>query len=458
LAEFRPENLKAQIRTSLADQPLREAVSRATAGTLAKRAEQVAAMPHWEALREAARRIKQDVVEGLDRYLGELEAACTRSGIRVHWARDAAEACGHVLAVARAHDASFVVKSKSMVTEEIGLNNHLAAHGIEAVETDLGEYIIQLAGEPPSNLTAPALHKRRQDIGKLFQEKLGVPYTDDPEALTAIARERLRSRFLAARVGVTGANFGLAREGGFVVVENEGNALLTMNLPAVHVAVMGMERLIPTLDDLPLFLELLPVSATGQAITSYVHVIRGPNGPAADGSAEVHLVVVDNGRSRLLADPCHRELLHCIRCGACQNACPVYQQVGGHPYGWVVQGPIGATLIPFFTGLDRGRDLPFASTLCGACADACPVKIDLPRHLLALRQRVVAAGLARTAERMAVKGWAFAARHPRAYRLLAGVPRLLGRLPAGSWTATRDLPRPSRRSFATLWKNEERRR
>ncbi|MBN2491990.1 MAG: lactate utilization protein [Planctomycetes bacterium] len=457
MPDSRPEKLKSEIRRSLANSALRSAVARATATTLAKRAAHVAAEPRWEAMRAAAARIKRETVAHLDRYLAQFEAAATAAGIRVHWARDAAEACHHVRALAAAHGVTEVVKSKSMVTEEIGLNAHLERHGIEVVETDLGEFIVQLAGEPPSHLTAPALHKRREDIGRLFAEKLGVAFTDDPVALTALVRERLRGRFLRAGLGITGANFALAREGALVVVENEGNALLTMNLPKRHVVVLGMERLLPSIDELPLFLDLLVVSATGQAFPGYVSVLRGPTPPDRPGPDEVHVVVVDNGRSRMLARPEYRELLHCIRCGACLNVCPVYRQIGGHAYGWVVPGPIGAALIPLVLGLERGRDLPFASTLCGACADICPVKIDLPGHLLRLRGDIAAAGLTGVAERLVVRSWAFAARHPRIYRALTALPRLLGRLPVRAWTATRDMPRPARRSFRRLWDEEERR-
>ena len=356
--------------------------------------------------------------------------------------------------VANANHATRIVKSKSMVTEEIGLNAHLEAAGLQVVETDLGEFIIQLAGEPPSHLTAPALHKRREDIGRLFQDRLGIPYTDDPARLTEAARRALRDRFLEADMGITGANFGLARDGALTVIENEGNALLTMNLPRIHVAVMGLERLLPSSDELPVFLDLLPVSATGQAATSYVSLVRGPAAPGYAGPEEVHVVLVDNGRSRVLADPDHRDLLRCIRCGACQSACPVYQQVGGHPYGWVVQGPIGAALIPLMVGLDRGRHAPFASSLCGVCAEVCPVRIDLPRHLLELRHRIAAAGSTGAAERAVVRSWAWVARHPRVYRMITAMSRVLGFVPAPAWKRSRDLPRPARRSFAALWKKE----
>lgn len=454
MKEPRPSHLKKNIRSALKDRNLREAVARATATSVAKRARIVDQTPHWESLRAEAARIKRDVVDRLDEHLEAFEAACARTGIQVHWARNATEACARVLEVLRGRGVTEVVKSKSMVTEEIGLNAFLEAHGIASLETDLGEYIVQLAGEMPSHLTAPALHMSRRDIGRLFAEKLGTAYTENPESLTAVARERLRDRFLSAGAGISGVNFGLAREGGFVVVENECNAALTMHLPLIHVAVMGLERLIPSLEDLPVFLKLLPASATGQAMTSYVHCIQGPR-----DNREVHVILVDNGRTRILADPDQRELLHCIRCGACLNGCPVYQRLGGHAYGWVYPGPIGAALIPLYLGLDEGRDLPFASSLCGACLDMCPVRIDLPRHLLRLRSDVVAAGMAPAAERLAVKAWSFAATRPRIYRILAAAQRIWSRLgirmPVREWTRTRDFPPAAPRPFSTLWNEEE---
>jgi len=454
LKEPRPAHLKKNIQSALKDENLREAVARATATALAKRARIVDQTPHWESLRAEAARIKRDVVDHLDEHLEAFEAACARGGIQVHWARDAAEACARVLEILQDQGVTEVVKSKSMVTEEIGLNAYLEAHGIASLETDLGEYIVQLAGEMPSHLTAPALHMSRRDIGRLFAENLGTTYTEDPESLTAVARERLRDRFLSAGAGISGVNFGLAREGGFVVVENECNATLTMHLPPIHVAVMGLERLIPSLEDLPVLLKLLPASATGQAMTSYVHSIQGPR-----GSRAVHVILVDNGRTRILADPDLRELLHCIRCGACLNGCPVYQRVGGHAYGWVYPGPIGAALIPLFLGLDAARDLPFASSLCGACFDMCPVRIDLPRHLLRLRSDVTAAGPIPVAERLALRAWSFAATRPRIYRVLAAAQRIWSRLgirmPVREWTRTRDFPPAAPRPFSTLWNKEE---
>jgi L-lactate dehydrogenase complex protein LldF len=421
--ELQASKTKQYIEEALKDAGLRRAVDSATRTALQKRAEKVEHTPCWEELRHLAHLAKRKVIEHLDEHLISFESACRQNGIVVHWARDAAEARDYVLRIARENGVRSVVKSKSLTTEEIRLNPFLIKHGIETLETDLGEYIVQLLDQIPSHLTAPALHLTRKDVGRVFEEKLGVAYTEDPPELLAIARAKLRERFLAADMGISGANFGIADSGCFVIVENEANARLSIGLPKIHVAVMGIEKLLPSFEELPVFLKLLAPSATGQKQTVYVNIIGGPQRKiSGDGAEQVHLILLDGGRSKILADPQLRETLFCIRCGACLNTCPIYQQVGGHAYGWVYMGPIGATLIPQYLGAHEGRYAPFVSSLCGACREICPVRIDIPHHLLKLRQQVVAAGESMMTERIGMRVWAFLARHPLLYRLATWFP------------------------------------
>jgi L-lactate dehydrogenase complex protein LldF len=367
-----------------------------------------------------------------------------------------------------------------MMTEEIELNRALEAAGVEAVETDLGEYIIQLAGERPSHIIAPAIHKTRGDVADLFTEKLGVERTEEIEMMTALARRVLRERFARAQMGITGANFAIAETGTIVLVENEGNIRLTTSLPRTHVALMGIEKVIPRLEDLAVFLRLLPRSASGQQMSAYVSFLTG-GGRARDeeGPDELHVIILDNGRTQMLADHHLRESLYCIRCGACLNVCPVYQKIGGHAYGWIYPGPIGAVVTPQLVGRDVAGDLPFASSLCGACRDACPVKINLPDMLLRLRHEIKERGgerdpgashragvsalvkikkrVARMAERAAFKVWAAAMKTPSRYRRAARLARLSQevfgnpRVLTGRWTETRDLPPLAARSFREQW-------
>ena len=311
-----------------------------------------------------------------------------RPGARSYGPAPLQEASDYVVSLAREKGVRTVVKGKSMATEEIDLNHKLAGVGVDAIETDLGEYMIQLAGETPFHIIAPAIHKTRQDFGQLFSEHLSIPYEEDPQRLTQIARHALREKFSHADMGITGANFGIAETGTIVLVENEGNQRLSTALPPIHVSIMGMEKVIPTLQDLSVFLALLPRSATGQKASSYVSMITGPRGPGeVDGSEEFHMVILDNGRSRILADETMRESLYCIRCAACLNICPVYNSVGGHAYGWVYSGPIGSIITPELVGVGEAKDLPAASTLCAACRDVCPIKIDIPHMLLKLRHK-----------------------------------------------------------------------
>ena len=462
-------------RSALDDDHPRGLLQQVTARLMAKRAAAVAAVPQWADLREQARRIKRATLAGLERYLLEFERQVTAHGGVVHWAGDAAEACRIVAEIAAANDVCRVVKSKSMVAEEIGLNLFLEQAGLKVVETDFGEYIIQVAGERPSHIIAPAIHKSRADVGRRFAQKLKIGYTDDPATLAAHARVVLRGEFCAAQMGISGANFGVASTGTIVIVENEGNARLTTTLPRVHVALVGIEKLIPAVEDLGVFLALLPRSATGQAMTSYVSFITGPRrrgdartaGPGLEerfGPEQLHVVLIDNGRTRMLADPVMRDVLMCIRCGACQNACPVYRHIGGHSYGGVYAGPIGSLLGPGLEPRTSPPDLPFLSTLCGACAEVCPVKVDIPAALLHLRHQAMggATGKAlpyRRLQRLLMRAWASAMAGPVRYRVasrvLGAVLRTLARggrvrrlpWPFHGWTEIRDLPVPPRRTF-----------
>lgn len=461
--ELRASETKRYIKKALKDDAVRDAVDKATQTALAKRAEKVAINPFWEELRKLGHAAKRAVVERLDENLARFETECRNNGMTVHWARDAAEARSIVLGIARENNVRTVVKSKSLTTEEIHLNKFLIDEGIETLETDLGEYIVQLLDQIPSHLTAPALHLTRKDVGRVFHEKLGVEYTEVPTELLAIARAKLREKFLAADMGISGVNFGVVDSGCCVVVENECNARLSVGVPRVHVAVMGIEKLVPSFDLLPVFLKLLPVSATGQKQTVYVNIVGGPQrSRSGEGPEQVHVVLLDNGRSKILADPQLRETLFCIRCGACLNTCPIYQQVGGHAYGWVYMGPIGATLIPQYLGTHEGRYAPFTSSLCGACRQICPMSIDIPHHLLKLRNRVVEAGESMKVERAGIAVWAFLAKHPLLYRLATWFPGrfqklLKGSFPAPGYSAERALGRFDdkgfRKRFLELEKN-----
>ena len=427
--KLKPSQTKSYIKSALKDDALRGAVDKATQTAIKKRADKVEDIPYWEELRFKAHAIKRDVIEHLDRYLIKFEEQAQANGIQVHWAKDYKEAQQIIQNLAEQNNVKSVVKSKSLTTEEIHLNQFLADLNIETLETDLGEYIVQLLDQIPSHLTAPALHLSRQDVGKIFQEKLGVDYTDDPTELLTIARTTLREKFLHADMGISGVNFGIAEAGCLTIVENEANARLTVGLPKIHVAVMGIEKILPSFQELPVFLKLLAPSATGQKQTVYVNTIGGPlHNILGEGPEKVHIILLDNGRSKILADPQLRETLFCIRCGACLNACPIYQQVGGHAYGWVYMGPIGATLIPQYLGEQEGRYAPYVSSLCGACFHACPVRINIPHHLLRLRNKVVESGHSKFIEKFGFKAWAFLARHPLLYKMATWFPGKMQRL------------------------------
>ena len=450
------ETFDQNAKAALADAHLRGALKNATSLFGERRKAAAASLPNWEDLRSEARAIKDEVLSHLDRYLEEFADNAESRGAKIHWARDAAEANSIICGLAAQSNARIVVKSKSMTTEETHLNEALEAAGMQVVETDLGEYIIQLAEEPPSHIIAPAIHKTRGQIAELFHAELGMPLTDDVARLTSTARATLRDRFAAADVGISGVNFAIAETGTIVLVENEGNIRLTTSLPRIHIAVMGIEKVLPRFADLDVFLKLLPRSGTGQRLTTYQSYITGTKRHASDeGPEELHIVLLDNGRSRMLAHPVTRQSLACIRCGACLNACPVYQQVGGHAYGSVYPGPIGAVITPQLMGIEKSAQLPYASSLCGACREVCPVKIDIPRLLLHLRAEI-APRKGKLSERLAFKMWAQVMMRPSLYKMSSVVGRIMQRFVpvAKAWTNDRDLRPIESKSFHELWSDE----
>ncbi|MCK6489802.1 MAG: lactate utilization protein [Planctomycetes bacterium] len=425
----------------------------------AKRDKAAAATPDWEALRDHAAALKAHVLDQLPELWTRFSANARAAGWTVHFAADAAEMRATVHGLLTAAGVRRVVKSKSMLSEECGLNPHLEAHGFEVVDTDLGERIVQLRHEPPSHIVVPAIHLKRAEVGELFHRELGTPAgLDDPTALAHAARADLRRRFLAAEAGITGVNIAVAETGAMVVCTNEGNADLGTALPPLHIAVVGAEKVVPTLDDAGVLLRLLARSATGQPITSYTTHLAGPD-PRRPGHA-CHLVVVDNGRSRLAADEHHRRALSCIRCGACLNTCPVYRRASGHAYGTVIPGPIGAVLAPAMIGTAAARALPFASSLCGSCTQVCPVRIDLHDQLLAWRRQLADEGLVPLSKRLAMRAGAWFLAHPRLFAAGGWLGRRLGflaRLPIPGphrlWLRHRGMPDLPADSFRAQWKN-----
>ncbi|MBZ5552151.1 MAG: iron-sulfur cluster-binding protein [Acidobacteriia bacterium] len=459
-----PINFKEAARRNLAARDLRENLRRATTHSASLRLQAVLGVPEWEDLRAAAHAIKAEAIDHLAEYLEQFETQAIEAGCKVYWAETASQAAEYVVNVCRQRGASLAVKAKSMTSEEIGLNAALDAAGIHPLETDLGEFIIQLAGETPSHITAPALHKSRTQIGKLFSEKLGIKFSDDPKELTRAARAVLREKFLEASIGITGVNFAAADTGSIVLITNEGNGRMCTTLPRTHIALMGIEKVIPRLDDLRVFLKLLARSSTGQKLTSYVTILNGPRRARdADGPDEMHVVILDNGRSRLLTHPHTREALYCIRCGACLNVCPVYQRVGGHTYGWVYPGPIGSVITPELQGISRAQELPFASSLCGNCSAVCPVKIDLHHMLLWLRKSAVDSSLTSRGERWIMKMFTATMKRPVLYHWTRRLGRMAQRIlaPRGKglrvprWSAGRDFPPLPEKSFHQLWEEGE---
>ena len=459
-------------REALKNAQLRANLAHATGTIRGKRAAVVAEVGNWEELRLAAAAIKDDVLHRLDEHLVQLEAALQAAGATVHWARDAAEACRIVSSIAQSHGVDEVVKIKSMATQEIGLNEALAEDGIAAWETDLAELIVQLGDDLPSHILVPAIHRNRSEVREIFLREMGragrpapADLTDDPARLAEAARLHLREKFLRAKVAVSGANFAVAESGALVVVESEGNGRMCLTLPEVLVSVVGIEKVVPTWADLDVFLQLLPRSATGERMNPYTSTWTGV--VPGDGPQEVHVVLLDNGRTNALADEVGRQALRCIRCSACLNVCPVYERTGGHAYGSVYPGPIGAILNPLLKGVgvdDQVDSLPYASTLCGACFEACPVLIDIPEVLVHLRSRVVDSHRGDTmpkGEALAMKAAAFTLGSSRRLRWAERLSTLAGRFdvtgrrlpgPGKGWSRTRDLPQPARETFRAWWK------
>ena len=468
-----------RIDTALADGALRDALALAVGRLADGRKAAMSSMADGEAFRDEARRIRANAIASLDRHLETFEREATARGCQVHWAETAADATRIVAAIARDRGVTLAVKSKSMVSEEIELNAALERAGVRVIETDLGEFVVQLADDRPSHIITPIIHRTRHDVARLFREKLGATPEDvaDIPAMTAFARRTLRAEFLRAGMGISGVNLAVAETGTLCVVTNEGNGRLTTSLPRVHVALLGLERIVPTAEDLSIVLSLLARSATGQALSVYTNLITGPRrrsegaGRGAtgepDGPEELHVVVVDNGRSRLLGGTL-AEILYCVRCGACLNVCPVYRHIGGHAYGGVYPGPVGSVVMPGLMGLDDWSELAQASSLCGACRDVCPVKIDLPHLLLELRRQAAAKRLAPFWLRAFMPVYAAVVTRPRLYAsagTIAGVlAKFVGRDgwirrlpgPLAAWTASRDFPVPEARSF--IRQNRDRKR
>ncbi len=465
---------KTNAAAALRDPQLQRALSHVKTGFIGKRAGARAALPEFDALRDAAVGIKDHVLAHLDLYLEEYERQVLESGGHVHWARDAAEARAIVVKLCQDAGAKTVTKGKSMVAEEIGLNAALEAAGIAPVETDLGEYIIQLRNETPSHIIAPAVHLTREQVEQDFRAAHpSLPTDRDLSQISELvgeARTMLREKFLAADVGITGANFLIAETGSSVIVTNEGNGDLTQLLPRTHIVVASLEKLVPTLEDASTILRVLARSATGQEMSTYTTFSTGPRRKSdPDGPEAYHVVLLDNGRSEMLGTE-FQDMLRCIRCGACMNHCPVYSAIGGHAYGWVYPGPMGAVLTPQLIGIHDGAHLPNASSFCGRCQEVCPMNIPLPKMMRHWRERDYLAKPKASLPKLALKTWAFFAKRPAIYRrasatgarllaMFAGRRQRFSSLPlAGGWTAYRDLPAPAPRTFHSLWQERERKR
>jgi L-lactate dehydrogenase complex protein LldF len=418
---------------------------------------------HGESLRMQAAEAKRRALRHLPELLEQAEARMTENGIKVLWAKDAEEVGRYILQIAAQHKVKRIAKSKSMMTEEIGLNHILEARGFDVVETDLGEYIIQLNHETPSHIVAPVVHKTKAEIRDIFIDKLNMPPTDDAETMVAFARQKLRDVFVSAEMGISGGNFIIAETGSVCLVTNEGNGRMVTSLPPVHVAVVGIEKIVATVEDYATLTQVLPRSSTGQNMTVYTTMINAPRREDdPDGPDHVYVILVDNGRSKIYGTD-YTEALACIRCGACLNGCPVYRATGGHAYGWVYGGPIGAVLTPLMIGLENAKPLPHASSLCGTCKQVCPVDIDLPRMLLDLRRDLVDQGKGETTYNIAMKMWAIGNRSPFLFQMGGKVARFgqkfmpKNRLPGllGNWTKHRDFPDFAPKSFHELWQERQ---
>jgi L-lactate dehydrogenase complex protein LldF len=449
-------------RRQTADLGHRHWIQKALAGYYVKRDQCQGRFQSWSEARQAAAEIKWQAVNHLDGYLEEFAAKLEARGTKVFWAPTAKDASDYIVDVARQHKVRSVIKSKSMTAEEIHLNETLASEGFETVESDLGEYIVQLRREAPYHLVFPAMHLTRKQISDLFHDRLGSEPTDNPEDLTMIARRVMRQKFCAADLGISGANFAIAETGMISITENEGNARLTTSLPKIHIALVGIEKVLPKLSDLALFLPMLAAAGAGQSITCYNTLYGGPRQPdEPDGPEEFHVILLDNRRTELLADAEQRDALHCIRCGACLNVCPIFKNVGGHSYGTTYQGPIGSVITPHLRGLQDWKHLSQASSLCGACTETCPVKIDLHHHLLHNRRNAARAKPS-LLETCIHRSFAFVMRRPNLYRLAGRIARMVQPLqhwvegtildPLRAWTKTRSFPAAPPKSFHELWR------
>lgn len=472
--ESQSHDFKNRSSGAIKDEQLQRALGNVRKGFIKKRADVAAKLPEFEALRDAARDIKNHTLEHLDLYLERYEEKVTESGGKVHWCASAADARAAISSICAAAGAKTVTKGKSMISEEIALNDHLEKDGLTVVETDLGEYIIQLRKEPPSHIIAPAVHLSRDqveaDFRRVHRELPEDRNLTEPESLVAEARSILRQKYLDANVGITGANFLIAETGSSIIVTNEGNGDLTQSLPKVHIVIASLEKVVPTLEDATAILRVLARSATGQEFTSYTTLSTGPKrAEDLDGPEEYHVILLDNGRSKMLGTE-FQEMLRCIRCGACMNHCPVYHSVGGHSYGWVYPGPMGAVLTPSLIGVEESGHLPNASTFCGRCESVCPMRIPLPKMMRHWREREFEKHLSPATVRQGLSFWRFFATRPALYqfatgmaarvlRAMAGSKGRLSRLPlAGGWTKYRDFPAPEGKTFQQLWAEEQKKR
>lgn len=469
-----PYDLTPRARAAVRDVKLQQFVAAATISKdRARRAAFADTLgPRYDDARKLAGSIKQHTLDRLDHYLSAWIGNASAAGVQVHFASTAAQANAIAVDIARRENCKLCVKSKSMVTEETSLLPELEAAGVETVETDLGEFILQIDNDAPSHIVTPMIHKDRTAVGRAFQRVLGAPYTDEPAALTAIAREHLREKYKRADLGISGGNFLIAETGSLVLCTNEGNGRFCTSAPRIHIAFVGIEKVIPRHADLAVFLKLLARSSTAQPLTCYTHIITGPRRPHEhDGPEQLHVILIDNGRTEILREET-RELLRCIRCGACLNACPVYRKIGGHAYGSVYSGPIGAVITPLLRGIGNFPDLPHASSLCGACYEACPVHIDIPRHLVRLRAELVRRNNDSLLSRLLFAAWTLSLRSTFTYRLASLAQRIVLRSlgsadsahayrsstwlndapgPLSAWTSQREFPTPPPRDFRHWW-------